>query len=411
MNLTDAHLLEAANLYGTPLYAYDRSILTRQLERVRNAFLGARLFYAMKANPNLTLLRHIRAAGFGFECVSHGELERTVHLGCSGEEILVNGPAKSAREYERGAELGATFIVDRLSELERLPPKSRILIRVNPALEVSTHDHLATGAAHSKFGVRLEDVLHTLSRAGNLGHTVRGLHLHIGSAIRNAQDFSLAFEKIAALSEITGPLEVLDCGGGWGLDTQLEDIAQVALKAARAFEAQLWVEPGRFLVAECGVLLSRVVGFKKTARSFALLDAGMTELIRPMLYSAEHPVRALSGSSTALQTYDLAGPACESGDLLARDVTLPTLTEGDLIVIEQAGAYSSAMSSHYLTRPHPMEVLWDGGEWRTIRARESVEDLWRLELEISDEPWAMSGRPVLKVPSQRSSFEGATLEP
>jgi len=383
MNLTDAHLLEAATQFETPLYAYDLATLERQLERVKIAFKGARLFYAMKANPNLTLLRFIRAAGFGFECVSHGELERGIHLGCSGEEILVNGPAKSAKEYERGAELGATFIVDRLSELEKLPPASRILIRVNPALEVSTHDHLATGAAHSKFGVRLEEVSRALFRALELGHTVRGLHLHIGSAIRDATDFSLAFEKIAALAQITGPLEVLDCGGGWGLDAQLEDIAQVAFEAAAAFEAQLWVEPGRFLVAECGFLLSRVVGFKQTARNFALLDAGMTELIRPMLYGVEHPVRVLLPDSRFPipdSRYDLAGPACESGDVLARDVTLPTLTEGDVVALEQAGAYSSAMSSHYLTRPHPMEVLWDGAEWKVIRARETVEDLWRLEL-------------------------------
>jgi len=380
MKLTDAHLLEAATHFDTPLYAYDLATLERQLERVQAAFAGARLFYAMKANPNLTLLRHIWAAGFGFECVSHGELERTVLLGCSGEEILVNGPAKSAAEYARRAELGATFIVDRIVELEKLPPASTILLRVNPALEVSTHDHLATGAAHSKFGVRLEDVSRTLARALELGHRVRGLHLHIGSAIRDATDFSLAFEKIAALARETGPLEVLDCGGGWGLDANLDDIARVAFAAARAFEAQLWVEPGRFLVAQCGVLLSRVVGFKQTARNFALLDAGMTELIRPMLYGAEHPVRILSNSSAALHTYDLAGPACESGDVLARDVVLPTLEEGDLIALEQAGAYSSAMSSHYLTRPHPMEVLWDGEAWRVIRARETVEDLWRLEL-------------------------------
>ena len=380
MKLTDAHLLEAAAQFETPLYAYDLATLKRQLERVKNAFRGARLFYAMKANPNLTLLGHIRAAGFGFECVSRGELERCIYLGCSGEDILVNGPAKSAGEYARGAELGATFIVDRPGELERLPPVSRILIRVNPALEVSTHDHLATGAAHSKFGVTLEDVPHTLTRARELGHRVRGLHLHIGSAIRDATDFSLAFEKIAALAQTTGPLEVLDCGGGWGLDATLEDIAEVATRAAAAFGAQLWVEPGRFLVAECGVLLSRVVGFKKTARNFALVDAGMTELIRPMLYGAEHPVRVLSSSSASTQTYDLAGPACESGDVLARGVNLPTLAEGDLIALEQAGAYSSAMSSHYLTRPHPVEVLWDGQKWQTIRAREQVEDLWRLEL-------------------------------
>ncbi len=380
--IPDSKLLEAAQTYGTPLYTYDLATLERQLHKVNQAFGPARKFYALKANPNLHLLRHIVGAGFGLECVSLGELERARYIGCTGNQILVGGPAKTLAEYHMGAELGATFIVDRESELELLPAGSRCLLRVNPALDVSTHEHLATGAAHSKFGIPLERVVETVTRARALGHDLRGLHLHIGSAIRDAQDFAVAFEKVAQLARSTGPLEVLDCGGGWGLDADLEGIAQVAHTAAKAFNAQLWLEPGRFLVAECGMLLARVVGFKQTAQNFVLLDAGMTELLRPMLYGAVHQARVLGKSDlpTSNARVTLAGPACESGDLLGQNLHLPALEVGDMVALEQAGAYGAAMSSNYLTRGRPMEVLLAGGAWQVIRQRETAADIWRLEL-------------------------------
>ncbi|UWX62702.1 diaminopimelate decarboxylase [Deinococcus rubellus] len=380
--LTDAQLLAAAARFGTPLYVYDAAELDAALARVRTAFTDTRLFYAMKANPNLTLLARMRAAGVGFECVSAGELARAVKVGAGGSDILVNGPAKSDEEYAEGARLGATFIVDRAEEVGLLPPRSRVLVRVNPALEVSTHDHLATGAGGSKFGVPLGGVPAVLNALRAAGHDGRGLHVHIGSAIRDATDFAAAFARLSELRPAVGELEVLDVGGGWSLDADLDGIADQARRAAQVFGAQLWAEPGRYLVAGAGVLLSQVVGLKATAHEFVLLDAGMTELIRPMLYGAVHPVLPLwPRSEAALHntgTYDLAGPACESGDVLAREVPLPRPQRGDVLALLEAGAYGAAMSSNYLTRPRPAEVLWDG-EWRVIRQRESVETIWAAE--------------------------------
>ncbi|WP_425147984.1 diaminopimelate decarboxylase [Deinococcus sp.] len=377
--LTDAHLHQAAAIFGTPLYVYDAAELDAALERVRDAFTDARIWYAIKANPNLTILRRMQAAGLGFECVSPGEMARAEKVGAAGEQILVNGPAKSDAEYEAGARLGATFILDRPSEVALLPPGSKVLIRINPGLDVSTHDHLATGAAGSKFGIRPDDLSATMQALRQADHSLRGLHLHIGSSVRDPADFGAAFARIADLRAVTGALEVLDVGGGWGLDADLHGIAARARAAAAAFGAQLWVEPGRYLVARAGMLLTRVMGSKSTGRDFTLLDAGMTELLRPMLYGAEHPVRALWHAEGSLVS-DLAGPACESGDLLGRDVSLPAgAVRGDLLAVLDAGAYAAAMSSNYLTRPRPAEALWDAQEWALIRRREGVEEIWAAE--------------------------------
>ena len=375
--LTDAQLLDAAAQFGTPLYVYDASELDAALKRVKAAFEDARIFYAMKANPNLSLLRRWHNEGVGFECVSAGEIARAVRVGAPGHDLLVNGPAKSGEEYRLGSELGATFIVDRASELELLLPRSKVLVRVNPGLDVSTHDHLATGAATSKFGVPMGEVPAVVAALRAAGHDLRGLHVHIGSAIQDPDDFTAAFARLGELRPLVGMLEVLDVGGGWGLDADLSGIAAQARRAAAAFGAALWVEPGRALIARAGTLLSRVVGLKSTGRDFVLLDAGMTELLRPMLYGASHPVRAL-WTRAGEQTYDLAGPACESGDVLARDVPLPTPVCGDVVALLDAGAYGTAMSSNYLTRPRPAEVLWDG-EWTVVRRRESVEEIWAGE--------------------------------
>lgn len=383
MTIPTPALHAAAERFGTPLYVYDAAELDAALGRVRAAFGAARVYYAMKANPNLTLLRRLHASGVGFECVSPGELARAQAVGASGERILVNGPAKSDDEYAVGARLGATFIVDRVEEVGLLPPGAHALVRVNPALAVSTHDHLATGAALSKFGVTLAQAPRVLEALREAGHTALGLHVHIGSAIRDAHDFTAAFGRLTELREQTGPLAVLDAGGGWGLDADLHGIAREAWAAASAFGAELWVEPGRYLVAGAGTLLTRVVGSKRTGRNFCLVDAGMTELLRPMLYGAAHPVRALWDGGE-VGTWDVAGPACESGDLLARDVSMPQPTRGNLLAIGEAGAYGAAMSGNYLTRPRPAEALYepgraDGADWTLIRRRETPQDVWAAE--------------------------------
>ena len=375
-------LLHAANEFGTPLYVYDAAELDAALSRVKTAFGDARIFYAMKANPNLNLLRRFAAAGVGFECVSSGELARAEHLGLAGERVLVNGPAKSDEEYAAGARLGATFIVDRAEEVGLLPPRSRSLVRVNPAMQISTHDHLATGSKASKFGVTLEQAPRVLQALADAGHDALGLHVHIGSAIRDAHDFTAAFGRLSELRAQTGPLRVLDTGGGWGLGADLGGIAERARATAAVFGAELWVEPGRYLVAQAGTLLTRVVGTKHTGRHFCLVDAGMTELIRPMMYGAAHPVEALwerEDQATEPILWDIAGPACESGDLLARDVALPAPERGDLLALGEAGAYGASMSSTYLTRSRPAEVLYEGGGWQVIRRKENPADIWRVE--------------------------------
>ncbi|WP_041230911.1 diaminopimelate decarboxylase [Deinococcus peraridilitoris] len=383
--LSPDQLLQAADRFGTPLYVYDASEIDTALKRVRDAFPGARIFYAMKANSNFAVLRRLRAQGVGFEAVSPGELARTRFLGCAGDEVIVNGPAKSAQEYQHGAEMGATFVIDREEEVSLLPPGARVLVRVNPGLPVSTHDHLATGAAHAKFGVPLQGVVQVFSAAREAGLQIRGLHLHIGSSIRDSADFGVAFGQLTTLAPQLrelgfGQLEVLDVGGGWGLRADLPGIAAAAREAQSAFGArELWVEPGRYLVALAGVLLTRVVGTKRTARSFVLCDAGMTELLRPMLYDAKHPVTPL-WDAPERHVYDLAGPACESGDVLRRDVELPTPSPGALLAVGEAGAYGAVMSSSYLSRSRPAEVLWDGG-WQLIRRRERPEDVWAAEVE------------------------------
>lgn len=380
MPLSRHALTDAAQRFGTPLYLYDEAELADALRRVERAFGDARIFYAMKANSNLHLLRRYVGAGLGFECVSLGELRRAELVGAAGDSLILNGPAKSDAEYAAAARMGAVIVVDRQEEVLLLPPASRVLVRVNPVMaSVSTHDHLATGSGRSKFGILPEQLPAVLDELSEAGYEVLGLHVHIGSGIDKAEDFTAAFARILELHEVTGDLPVLNVGGGWGLNADLEGIAFEAHEAARTFGAELWVEPGRYLVASAGWLLTRVVGIKRTGRNFCLVDAGMTDFLRPMLYGAAHPLYPM-WDALAKEVWDIAGPACESGDLIAKGVTLPTPQRGHLLLIGEAGAYGASMSSNYLSRPRPAEVLWDGNDWQLIRRRDTAQELWAAEL-------------------------------
>jgi diaminopimelate decarboxylase len=378
-------LPDAARTFGTPLYAYDWARIARQLERLRAAFGEARLFYAMKANPALGILKRLHALGVGFEAVSGGELERAVAAGASGDQVVLNGPGKLIADYRRAREIGAFLILDNKLESSRAASHafgSSVLIRVNPGLTVSTHDHLATGNAASKFGVALGDVPEAVRNAERAGLEVIGLQMHIGSSIRDPHDYTDALERMAGLAGQIGARRVFDMGGGFGLDFDLEPLARLGWDAARAFGAEeLWVEPGRWLVAQSGVLLTTVLERKATAREFAVVDAGMTELLRPMMYGARHPVVSLAETREAV-TVDIAGPACESGDVLARDVRLSDPRPGDLLAVLEAGAYGSSMSSSYLTRSRPAEVLFEDGRWVRLRRRETIAELLRAETDL-----------------------------
>ncbi len=375
-------LLEAARTFGTPLYAYDWQTIATQLERLQTAFGSAKIFYAMKANPNLGIIKRLNALGVGFEAVSGGELERAILAGATGQQIVMNGPGKLNADYTRASEVGARIILDNADEAPRAAryaPKIDTLIRVNPGLKVSTHDHLATGNASSKFGVSLADVPTAVLNAEKAGLNVIGLQMHIGSSIEDPNDYVEALERMAGLAKHIGAREVFDMGGGFGLQFNLEPLATLGHQAAHAFGAeQLWIEPGRWLVAESGVLLTEVLEKKKTARAFAVVDSGMSELMRPMLYGAVHPMENLSASRESV-TLDIAGAACESGDILGKDVQLSDPNIGDILCISVAGAYGASMASNYLTRPRPAEVLLENNAWVVLRRRETVAEILQAE--------------------------------
>jgi len=371
-------LHEALERYPTPFYAYDLIRIQEQLSRLREHFNEARIFYAAKANPRLGLLRRFRDGGLDLEAASFGEVWRAYHAGFHPRQVLWNGPVKTPEQLQRAKTLGMPMIsLDSIAQAQRvaeLAPGSQVLLRVNPDLPVHTHPHLATGQGESQFGILPQDLEEAL--AASQGLEVLGLHLHLGSLLET-EDF---LQGYALLDELLKDLHlpVIDLGGGFGLGVDLAAVGEAAHALSRRYAAELWIEPGRLLVAQAGVLLTRCWGIKRTRRTYLLLDAGMSALIRPMLYGAVHPVLPLYTSST-WETYDLAGPSCERGDVIARDLRLPQPKEGDALAILEAGAYGSAMSSNYLDQPRPLELLWNGASWEVLRFSQGLEALWEQE--------------------------------
>ena len=374
-------LREAARAYPTPFYAYDWTAIKKRAEAFRGAFPLARPFFALKANPRLGLLRRLKAMGYGAEAVSLGEVLRAYRAGFSPEEVVWNGPVKTPEALEalRGRE--PLVVLDSEADLRRvaaLLPGARVLIRVNPDLPVATHPHLATGNGESQFGVLPEAVPRLMGLAQALGLHFLGLHLHLGSKLERVEDFLEGYQVLEGLYRAVGPVEVLDLGGGFGLGLPLSLLRERMEALARLYGAKVYLEPGRYLVAEAGVLVARIWGIKETRRRYLLLDAGMTSLLRPALYGARHPVVPLYEGGEE-EVYDLAGPACESGDVLAREVRLPRPREGDALAILEAGAYGSSMALTYLDTPRPLELLWTGEGWEVLRRREPLERLFEGE--------------------------------
>jgi len=373
----------AAQNFPTPFYAYDLPVVFERIDRLHKAFPGAEIFYAMKANPRLGLLRRLLERGIFVEAVSLGEVYRAYKAGFQRNEVLLNGPVKTPTMLEELGRMGLPILgLDSLADLRRtarMLPKARVLLRVNPDLPIATHDHLATGRGDSKFGLLPEEVGPTLELARRSRLEVLGLHIHLGSALEHPEDYQAGYAMMDNLYRAHGPFQVMNLGGGFGLGLDLGGLGAQAAALARQHGVELWLEPGRYLVAEAGVLVTRCWGVKRTRRNYLLIDAGMSQLIRPMLYGAVHPVEPLY-KNPIKETYDLAGPACESGDVLARDITLPEPKEGDLLAILQGGAYASSMSSNYLDTPRPAELLWTGQGWEVIRREQTYEALLADEL-------------------------------
>ena len=365
------HLLEAAERWGTPLYVTDLDAAAAAAHAWRAALPGALVAYAVKANPDAALLRRLAGEGFGFEVVGPVELALALRAGAAPERIVVNGVGQTDPDLADALATGALVNAESLGAIDallRASKRGRIGLRINPALDAGTHPHLATGSADAKFGIALDELPAALER---LGRPPESVGAHIGSAITDPEPYRELTALLARLAEETGAVRI-DLGGGFAGEAAA--VASV-IRAHVPDTGRLIVEPGRSIVGGAGWLLTRVV--RVQARGHLVADAGMTELLRPMLYGARHPVTLLSpGAPIAERTWILSGPVCEAGDVLARDVDLGAdAGEGALLAIGEVGAYGAAMASGYNGRLRPAEVVLERGELRLSRRRETLDDV------------------------------------
>ncbi len=397
-------LSRLAETYGTPCYVYSKAALTAAFQGFDAAFAShAHLVcYAVKANPNLAILNLFARLGSGFDIVSGGELARVIAAGGDARKIVFSGVGKTSHEIRDALNAGILcFNVESPSELDRIDRiagemgrVAPVSLRVNPDVDAKTHPYIATGLKENKFGVAHTDALALYRRARGMKHLkIEGIDCHIGSQLTETKPFTAAVERVISLVEQLNAdgieLTHIDLGGGLGIQYQaeayscsVEDYAAAILKGIAGRSEKLLFEPGRFLTGNAGVLLTRVEYLKRNdERNFAVVDAAMNDLMRPALYDAWHdivPVNNADASNDTLETWEIVGPVCESGDFLGRSRKL-ALKEGDLLAIRSAGAYGMSMSSNYNTRPRAAEIMADGADAQVIRQRESIAELYANE--------------------------------
>ena len=411
----------AAEKFGTPLYLYSAGTVLDHYRRLDEA-LGNRdhlICYAVKANSNRAILRLLRDAGAGFDIVSGGELFRAIKAGADPAKCTFAGVGKSREEIEYALEQGVySFNVESEAELDYIneiasgkKQRAPIALRVNPDLEAQTHQYISTGRSENKFGIALERAAQVYERASKTpAITVRGVQMHIGSQITEAAPFVAAIEKIAPLvSELKSKyaIEFFSVGGGLGIAYEssvasgsgdwwtsqrshpltIQQYVDAILPPLTRLGLRILLEPGRLLVGNAGILLTRVRYIKETARKkFAIIDAGMNDLIRPALYGSYHEIVPVEDSSSSMcknktEKMDIVGPVCESGDFFAQDREMPELRAGDLLAVMSAGAYGFVMASNYNSRPLPAEALVRGDKLALIRKRQTIDDLIRDEVD------------------------------
>ncbi|HWE24328.1 MAG TPA: diaminopimelate decarboxylase [Myxococcales bacterium] len=396
-------LARIAEEVGTPAYVYSTATLLRHARVFRSSLRGLDVLpcYAVKAAGNLALLALLAREGFGFDIVSGGELHRALRAGADPRRIVFSGVGKRADELQAALRAGILqFNCESEEELEQLAAVARtirrrapVAIRINPEVDAKTHPYIATALATSKFGIPAARARSAFRLAASLrGLEVVGVACHIGSQIGKIRPFIEAGRRMRELFlELRAdghPVSRLDLGGGLGVPygdgpdpASPEEYGRALVRVLRGLPARILVEPGRLLVANAGVLLTRVLLLKRGAagRRFAVIDAGMNDLLRPALYGAYHAVEPVGRARSGTEIVDVVGPVCESADVLAPRRKLPRLNTEDLIVVRTAGAYGMSMASQYNARPRPAEVLVDGAEFRVVRRRESLDDLVRGE--------------------------------
>jgi diaminopimelate decarboxylase len=404
----DASLAAIAKQVGTPLYVYSQATLTRHFQTFSQAFVGlddTLVCYAVKANTNRAIMALFASRGGGADVVSGGELHRAMAAGVDPSRIVYSGVGKS--EAEMAAALKADILLFNLESAQemavldqvagRLGIKAPVSIRVNPDVDAQTHPKITTGLAKNKFGLDNELAYQQYLVARKLTNLeIRGVSCHIGSQLTDVQPFADALERLAALIARLAKAGVhpyiLDLGGGLGITYKQEhppppgDYAAALKDTVRRLGMRLVLEPGRVLVGNAGILLTRVLFTKRTpVKRFLVVDVAMNDLIRPSLYDSYHAIWPETQRPGAdLVVADVVGPICETGDFLARDRELPPFTRGDLMAVMSAGAYGFAMSSNYNSRPRAAEVLVNGNDWAVVRQRETYDDLCRGE---SLPPW------------------------
>lgn len=390
-------LADLAEAFGTPLYVYSESALTGAYQSYAQAFAThpTLICYAMKANSNLGLLRTLARLGAGFDIVSGGELARALAAGAPADRIVFSGVGKSVAEIQAALQAGIRcFNVESEPELLRLNRvagelgcKAPVSLRINPDVDANTHPYISTGLRDNKFGIPHEDALRVYRLAASLPHlAVQGIDCHIGSQLTEVAPFVDALDRllglIAELKREGIVLHHLDVGGGLGIRYADETPPPVAVYAHAlldklgGLDLPLMLEPGRSLVGNAGLLLTRVEYVKQgQGKRFAIVDAAMNDLLRPALYDAWHDIVSAQPGRTEAQLCDVVGPVCESGDFLGQGRLIPVV-EGDLLAVLSAGAYGMSMSSNYNTRPRAAEVLVGmDGQPRLIRRRETLADL------------------------------------
>ncbi len=394
----DIPLERIAKEQGTPCYIYSHATLTRHFQAYDQAFASVPhiIAFAMKANSNLAVLRLMSSLGSGADIVSGGELFRALKAGIPPNKIVFAGVGKSHEEIKYALESNILFFnVESSAELQAINEvamgmgmHARVALRVNPDIDPHTHPYISTGMKKSKFGIGADRALEEFQKAASLSNIqVVGLHAHIGSQLTKISPFVDSLTKVLGLLHtLKGkgiPIQYLNIGGGLGITYSDEtpphpkDLAEAIMPLLRESQCEIILEPGRVIVGNAGILLTRVLYIKDTdAKKFAIVDAAMNDLIRPSLYDAHHDILPVHQVPNAPEdVYDVVGPICESGDFLAQNRTMPLVKAGDLLAVMSAGAYAFTMASNYNSRPRVPEILVKEGESFVVRKRESYEDL------------------------------------
>ena len=401
-------LRELAQVHGTPCYVYSRQAFTDHFEAYRHAFADQQTLvcYAVKANGNLAVLNVLARLGAGFDTVSIGEIERAIEAGGDASKIVFSGVAKREDEMARALTLGIKcFNVESVPELdclnavaERLGTRAPVSLRVNPDVDAKTHPYISTGLKDNKFGIAIDAAEAAYAHAQSLPHLdVIGVDCHIGSQLTSLTPFLDALDRLIVLigklaaQGIT--LQHIDLGGGVGVDYQGEvppSLSEYAAEVRRRLEAHdctrslgIILEPGRSIAANAGILLTRVEFLKvNDTKHFAIIDAGMNDLIRPSLYQAWHSIERIDNNDDGIArtqaAFDVVGPVCESSDFLGKDRAL-SLAAGDVLAVFSAGAYGFNMASNYNARPRPAELMVDGNACHVVRERETIASMWQGE--------------------------------